>query len=79
MKKTWMRWTDKEIKMLKDLSEAGFTLSQIVDREVFKSRSREGIANCARNNGISLAGPKPETDDVVFQQMMKDARRMKCI
>lgn len=78
-RRAWNKWTEDETAKLRALADAGYTLTAIADSGVFKSRSREGIANHARNIGLSLGGPQPEIDDEKFKQMMKDARRMKCI
>jgi len=51
-------WTEKEIKILKELCKARKTMPEA--QKVFPHRTKNSI-NCKANEaGLSLAGPEPE-------------------
>lgn len=63
-----MRWTDKEIKILKTLCKAGKTMPEV--QKVFPHRTKNGIHCRASEEGLSLMGLEPEIDEEAFKKIM---------
>jgi hypothetical protein len=62
-------WTEPEIKILKEMSAAGFTPDQA--GKVLKSRSIDAIKCQAGKLGLPLNGVAPEIDMDAFKQLMR--------
>jgi hypothetical protein len=66
-------WTDKEVEVLKQMADLGYSADDI--KKVLKSRTRDGISNKASAIGISLSGKQPEIDFEAFQRFIKGGKR----
>jgi hypothetical protein len=65
-------WTPEEQAILTKLGESGCTLLEVVNANIFKSRTRDSIASACQRYGISLAGKAPEIDMEKFKQLIKE-------
>lgn len=72
-----MRWTEKEIKILKALCKAGKTMPEV--QKVFPHRTKNGIHCRASEEGLSLMGLEPEPDFAAFERIMKKGGKQKCL
>lgn len=63
-----IKWTDKEIEILKKMIDANKTAEQIA--QVIKSRTLEGIRNKVQRMGLTWVH-EPEFDMDAFHKLMK--------
>lgn len=63
-------WSDEEVKILREMSEAGFTCDEI--SVVLKSRNSDSIRSKALRMGITVPrNGYPEIDVEAFKRLMK--------
>lgn len=71
-------WTDEEVKILKEMIDAGMTLPEI--KNVLKSRSLASLRNKASDLGLHVSAyDQPEIDMKAFKELMKQRRNVKCL
>lgn len=69
-----MKWTAKEIDMLKKIGELKGTIKDA--KKIFPYRTHDAIYTKASSLGISLAGEEPEPDFEAFKELLKESRKV---
>ena len=64
-----MKWTGQEVKILRELVNAGADIHNIA--RVLKSRTRSAIEHKLRHLNLTIQRPEPEIDLNLFRQLVQ--------